>query len=163
MKRYIDAIWGAAILVVCALMFYATSQIKTFAAMHGLDSRFFPHIVAGVLAVLGTILLVRGLIYAKNYVPDPSEAEKGHKMSVGSRCVLETFIVIFIYVLLIEPLGFLFSTIIYLIAQMIVLYPEKLTKKKIILFAVISVVSSVAIYFIFRNVFYLMLPAGILG
>ena len=84
-------------------------------------------------------------------------------MSVGGRCVFETFVAIFIYVTIIDPLGFLLSTVVYLIAQMIILYPEKLTEKKLILFVVISIVASAAIYYIFRNVFYLMLPAGIFG
>lgn len=164
MKKYMDTIWGVAILILCALMFYATSQIRTFAAMHGLDSRFFPHIVAGVLAVLGTILLIRGLTNVKNYMPYSGETKKEHKgLSVGGRCVFETFVAIFIYVTIIDPLGFLLSTVVYLIAQMIILYPEKLTKKKLILFVVISIVASAAIYYIFRNVFYLMLPAGIFG
>lgn len=41
-KKYADALWGVVILIVCALMFYATTQIRVFAAMEGLSSRFFP-------------------------------------------------------------------------------------------------------------------------
>ena len=44
-----------------------------------------------------------------------------------------------------------------------VILSSKITKKNLVVFALISVATSVAIYFLFTKAFYLMLPAGILG
>ena len=69
-----------------------------------------------------------------------------------------------VYVFVIEPAGFLLSSIVYLFAQITILAPkEKRGIKGIILFAVIAVVVCVAVYFIFRFGLNVMLPAGILG
>ena len=78
--------------------------------------------------------------------------------------VLATIAAFTVYVFVIEPAGFLLSSIVYLFAQITILAPkEKRGIKGIILFAVIAVVVCVAVYFIFRFGLNVMLPAGILG
>jgi len=72
--------------------------------------------------------------------------------------VLRTLIMSCVYVLLLEPLGFLISSILYVFCQILNLCPKN--DVNIVKFAVIAVVSSVIIYFTFRNGLHLMLPAG---
>lgn len=160
LKKYRDMLWGIAILVICGVMFYETTQIRVFAAMEGLSSRFFPRIVIAVMVVLGGFLTYRGVVHAKQYVPEEKEEKAG--LSQGNKCVLQTLAALLLYVVLLEPVGFILSTILYLFVQMLIL-SSKPTKKQMAAFALISVVTSVGIYFLFTKAFYLMLPAGILG
>lgn len=161
-KKYSDVISGTAIVLFSALFFYASTKIRVFAAMEGLSSRFFPRIVVGVLAFLGMIVLLRGLVKAKAYVPD-TQADAAKGLSQGALCAIETIVAIFVYVMLLEPIGFLIPTVVYLFAQILILSTGKPSKKSLALYAGIALVTSCAIYFIFTRVFYLMLPAGILG
>jgi hypothetical protein len=66
-----------------------------------------------------------------------------------------------LYALLITKVGFLITTTVYLFIQINILSPKQ--SRKHLMFAIISVVASVVIYYIFVKVFNLMLPAGILG
>lgn len=66
-----------------------------------------------------------------------------------------------LYVVLIPLLGFTLSSILYMFAQMMLFVPAVYrTKRNIILFAALSIVVPVAVYYLFVNVFYLLLPAG---
>jgi len=76
-------------------------------------------------------------------------------------CVLRTLILSCVYVLLLEPLGFLISSILYVFFQTLNLCPR--SEVNIVKFAVIAIVSSLIIYVTFRNGLNLMLPAGPLG
>ncbi|MGI5987925.1 MAG: tripartite tricarboxylate transporter TctB family protein [Dysosmobacter sp.] len=160
LKKYRDLIWGLVILAVCGVMFYETTQIRVFAAMDGLSSRFFPRIVIAVMVILGGFLTYRGVVHAKQYVSEGKEEKTG--LSQGNKCVIQTLAALLLYVVLLDPVGFILSTILYLFLQMVIL-SSKITKKNLVVFALISVVTSVAIYFLFTKAFYLMLPAGILG
>jgi putative tricarboxylic transport membrane protein len=73
-------------------------------------------------------------------------------------CVLRTLTLSCAYVLLLEPLGFLISSALYVFFQILNLCPKN--EVNVVKFAVIAVVSSVFIYFTFRNGLHLMLPAG---
>ncbi len=163
MKKYADVISGTILLLFSTLMYYATTKIKVFAAMEGLSSRFFPRIVIAVLTLLGAIVLYRGILVARTYDSQAEKGTSGRKLSAGTRCSIETILAIFAYVALLEPVGFLIATVLYLIAQMAILSPEKACKKNYVRYAIIAVICSVGIYFLFSKVFYLMLPDGILG
>lgn len=78
--------------------------------------------------------------------------------------MLETLALIAVYIFCLEPVGFMLSTFVYLIVQMIVLADDSHRKKKdIVLFVIISAIVAVGVYMLFTRVFYLMLPRGILG
>ena len=85
-------------------------------------------------------------------------------MSQGTRCMIITLALIAVYIFCLEPIGFLLSTFVYLVIQMLVLADESHRKKKdILLFVLLSLVVSAGIYLLFTRVFYLMLPSGLLG
>ena len=65
------------------------------------------------------------------------------------------------YFVLMPYIGFLIMTTIYLFLQMLLLSDK--SNKKIVSFFAISIVSSLVTYFIFRSIFYVMLPSGIFG
>lgn len=64
---------------------------------------------------------------------------------------------------LIQPLGFLISSFIYMVLQSFVLTLKEERKKKAVFIIILSAVFSVAVYLIFTRGLGLMLPKGILG
>ena len=67
-----------------------------------------------------------------------------------------------VYVFVLQPVGFIISTFVYLFGQIFVLAPdEKRTKKDIILYLIIDVVFVLVVFFLFRYGFKIVLPAGI--
>ena len=66
------------------------------------------------------------------------------------------------YAVLLKPIGFLISSILYLFLQINVM-TDKPTAKQRIFFAVLSIIVSVLINYIFVNWFSMALPDGILG
>ena len=64
---------------------------------------------------------------------------------------------------LIQPLGFLISSFIYMVLQSFILTLKEERKKKTVFIIILSAVFSVAVYLIFTRGLGLMLPKGILG
>ncbi|WP_277408829.1 tripartite tricarboxylate transporter TctB family protein [Lacrimispora xylanisolvens] len=84
------------------------------------------------------------------------------KEELDYKRMLTSFMLILVYVYLLQPVGFIVTTILYLPLQMYVLAPdEKKTKKDIIQLAVISVIFTFVVFFLFRYGFKIILPAGI--
>lgn len=67
-----------------------------------------------------------------------------------------------VYVFVLQPVGFIVSTLVFLPLQMLVLSPEdKRGKKDIMMLLIIDVIFTMAVFFLFRYGFKIVLPAGI--
>jgi putative tricarboxylic transport membrane protein len=75
--------------------------------------------------------------------------------------VVGTFVLMAGYAALLPMVGFMITTAVYLFLQINILAENQ--HRKPVLFGIISVVTSVSVYYLFVMVFHLMLPAGILG
>lgn len=71
-----------------------------------------------------------------------------------------TVAVILLYILIMQPLGFCLSTVIYLFLQMVVLAPKD--KRNYLLFAIVAVVFTALIFVAFRIGLQQLLPRGII-
>lgn len=87
--------------------------------------------------------------------------ERGDLMQ-GRQLPLQSF---FAYALLVQTVGFIIMTALYLMAQILLLLPEKRLKsrKGIVITAVVSVVTPIFIYELFYRAFSIFLPTGLLG
>lgn len=160
-KKYKDLFCGSALILLGVGLYIASFSIKSV-ALNLIKADFFPRLDATLLIILGLILLVTSLAKSKHYQPS-EEKECPFWKNDGTVSMLETLGLIAVYIFALKPVGFLISTFVYLLAQMYVLAPrEKRTRKNVGLFVVISLITSIVIYFIFTKAFYLMLPAGIL-
>jgi hypothetical protein len=92
---------------------------------------------------------------------DEEEVKESGNKSISPKGVLLTVVLMGLYISLLKPIGFLIMTAVYLFFQMYVLADK--SEQRIPLFLGISIVSSIAVYYCFKSVFHLMLPAGILG
>lgn len=127
-------------------------------------SAFVPRLVAIGIFILSAKLLWDGIKKSKQatQVSTDEETKDGESQeSVNYASVLMTAALMVIYVALIGPLGFLLSTILYLILQ-IMLFTDR-AHWKIPLYVVIAILTSGSIYYIFRMVLHVMLPEGIVG
>lgn len=162
-RKYSDIFSGFLLLVVSMGMFVMTFNFNTLTdSQVGPD--FMPRIIAGLIGVVSIALIVSAF-NGKNENSSDIEAKEEDSSVIPEEksysAVVISVLLMVGYLALMPYIGFLIMTTIYLFLQMLVL-AEKIDKK-VILFAVASIIASVSTYFVFRSVFYVMLPSGILG
>ena len=109
--------------------------------------------------LLSAILLAQSIKGLKEAV---AKAEAEGPDDSDYKRVLSSLILSLVYVFVLQPVGFIISTFVYLFGQIFVLAPdEKRTKKDIILYLIIDVVFVLVVFFLFRYGFKIVLPAGI--
>lgn len=150
---------GIFFLIFAAVMFLMSNALPP-SLMGGLGSDFMPKIIATFIAVLSILQTYSGYKVMKQDDSPAAEAEEAEFKPEYHR-VLATIAAFTIYVFVLKTVGFIISSSLYLIIQMMVLATKE--KRSILLFAVISITISVVVYFIFRNGLSVMLPAGMLG
>jgi len=135
-----------------AFLYFESLSIKVLMTKD-LGSGFFPKVIAVSIMVMAIVELIITLTN-KRIVKD----EKTDRDIKGG---LLTIMCMAAYIALYDSLGFLLSTALYLFFQILILSTEK--NRRIPLFALISVASSVVIYVIFVYAISMPLPTGILS
>lgn len=157
-KKYGDMIVGGFFMVLSAGMMIMAKMLPKSTIMD-IGPDFMPMCIGIVTFVLAAALAFLNL---KNLKIRTAEAEKMEKEDLDYKRMLISFMLILIYVYLLQPVGFIVTTILYLPFQMYALAPdEKKTKKDIIQLAVTSVIFTFVVFFLFRYGFKIILPAGI--
>lgn len=160
-RKYWDLASGIAFLVLSIAVFVGAQNVKTL-AVSSIGSGFFPSVVSILLAITSIAIIAGGIVQSRK--PDTPAAQKAVSAAAEKPRVwgvVGTFGLMALYALLITKVGFLITTTVYLFIQINILSPK--ASRKQLMFAIISVVASVIIYYTFVKVFNLMLPAGILG
>ena len=157
-KKYSDIYAGGLILIIGAVLLAASFFVPRGAAVT-IGSDFMPKVTCGLMMVLGLWILKEGLNSVKK-CDGNDEKDSGIK-EVHYKELIISVVLLFAYMLFLVPVGFLIMTTVYIGAQATVLAPAE--KKNPVKFTLIGLVAAVAIYFIFRNVFILMLPVGVLS
>ncbi|MCT8137148.1 tripartite tricarboxylate transporter TctB family protein [Anaerobacillus sp. CMMVII] len=183
LKKYGDVYAGIFLLAFAVVYYLSSLSIKQL-TVSKVGSQFLPQIVAGGIFFFSLILLIQGINKVRvqkklDEVMEQSErelaAEASSDVETGSEeirsddqdspkkflSVLITLSLIIVYVALMPFLGFIISTVLYLFIQMCLLAHE--TQRRYVLFLIISVFVSVSVYYVFKHLLYLMLPAGLLG
>lgn len=114
-------------------------------------SGFFPKVVGVAMIAVSIVRLIMALREPEG------EAKKSNNDMVGGWA---TIVLIAVYVLAFNTVGFLISTAVFLFLEMLVLTPAE--KRKIPLLLVISIVAPIAIYALFTYAISSPLPKGIL-
>lgn len=159
MSRYKDILGGLFWLVVAVGMYYASFSIRVLAIGSGstsfVGSGFMPRLVAIGMVILSLTIMWQSwqkLKFAQTGVSSNDE------LSFRERYlpVMVSMGLLIAYIAFMEMLGFVIMTAVYLCGQMFILAtPEH---RRPLLFVAISVVSALAIYYTFVEVFQLMLP-----
>lgn len=116
-----------------------------------------PTLLGVVLLVLSMICIIQGI--GKLRAAD-GEGQKGKTNKDDLLPVVLTFAVMIGYTLIMQPLGFILSTIIFLFLEMLVLSPAD--KRNYLLFAIVAVVFTAVIFVAFRVGLQQLLPRGII-
>lgn len=161
-KKYND-VWSGVIVIAVALSIYlSTLGMKSFAQVR-IEPQMVPQMVSGILGMLGLYILIGGVIGARKYTP--AQKNDGERQSAGKIERITpvcTLILIFLFILLLETMGFILSAFLYLCFQITLLSADfgwKNITKNILIAALVSVL----VYAAFRKGLGLLLPVGILG
>lgn len=160
-KRYGDIIAGSLVVIFAIFIFISSFGIKMLTASR-IGSAFVPQITAVLLGITGLFLLVKEvkILKATNLRSgDTHDTAAKEPKRIGR--VITTLLVLTVYILLLEKIGFILMTAFYLFAQCAILADK--SERKVPLFITVALVLAVGIYFLFVNVFQLILPSGILG
>lgn len=155
-KKCRDLILGVVMLAFSGFYLFFTQQIKTRPKLTPsyANARIMPTILGVLLAIVSIVCIVQGIKKMRSH----DQEEAGEKTDVMT--VVLTFAVIIGYIMIMQPLGFILSTVIYLFLQMLVLAPAD--KRNILLFAIISVAFTAFLFVAFRIGLTMMLPRGII-
>jgi putative tricarboxylic transport membrane protein len=117
--------------------------------------RVFPRIISGCMFLLATIMVGQALIEHRS--PSTKEAHHTTKIERTSRLawlrIAAAVLVAFVYTQVIEPLGYLISTSLFLAAT-ILLFKEK----RWYVVATVSILGTIVFYTVFRLIFKVPLP-----
>lgn len=166
-QRYGEIAFLTLLLVFSFAMFLNAFTIQGLSsATDKMGPAIMPKVVFGLMTVLSAFLIYdyfryrRKAILKKISVPIPEE-EKRKKRESSKRGII-SIVGIFGFLLLVQRLGFFLTAAAYLIFEFFMLEPNKSTKRMIFL-AVLAVVFSAAVYYLFRYRVFVRLPKGILG
>ena len=121
---------------------------------------FMPTLIGAIILILAGILLVET---ATRFRSQSAELDaSGFKDTSDYKRVLGSLVAATVYVNILKPVGFIISTLVYLLVQIYILAPDQSrTKKDIVTYVIIDVVFTVVVYMLFRYGFKIVLPAGI--
>jgi len=146
---------GSIVFLVFGIFLFAVSFTVRTIIENDVGPAFMPKVVAAAIMIVSISKLVIAL---KNNNDDYTAIKKSSDDKMGS---LLTILNLGAYVILFEPLGFIVSSILFLVLQMIIL-SDKVNLKPI-KFIIVSISSTIAIYLLFVYTFNLMLPEGLLN
>jgi len=141
----------------------------------GVDASFFPAMIATGMILLGAIHLFQSWCQPRVQPPAPSSSDVVEQARARSddedalvaqgppnyRCVVLSLLLITLFVLLLQAIGFVFAAAAYLVLQFALLSPSGRPIPWCRL-ALLALVVSTVIFFLFRYGFSLLLPAGLL-
>lgn len=167
-RDFRDLYAGLVTMATAAFLFFSTFGTKSFTT-GSIKADTIPKIVAVVMFVLGVLTIVKWLrekpvkeVEAKAPEADESAAEETVKERFKKITTPVTLALIFLYILIMDKVGFVISTFLYLTAQ-ITLLSTDLSKKSFLKSALIAVIASVLIFLIFGKAFKLALPVNNFG
>ncbi len=157
-KKYGDYITSVFFIAISIWMIVMAQALPKSKIMK-LGPDFMPTIIGVITLVLAVVLLIKTFLQrkAREAILAKTEPE-----DVDYKKMLTSLILILIYVFILKPVGFIISTLVYLLPQFAALAPrDKVTKKNIMEWAILDVVFTLVVFFLFRYGFMIVLPAGI--
>ena len=151
-------ILSGVIFFLIAVALYAGSYAIVVTTNDAMGPQFFPRTVAVIMGLLAVVQVAGGL--KKENKDQGDEGTGGFNARAAA-----TIAILFAYALLVQTVGFIIMTALYLMAQILLLLPEKRLKsrKGIVITAVVSVVTPIFIDELFYRAFSIFLPTGLLG
>jgi putative tricarboxylic transport membrane protein len=160
--KYRDVFSGVIMLLLAAGYLVGSLSIREYGDA-AVNSRFFPQVLGWLLLVFSVLQLV---VAIRNRASPRSggngrEESAGGEEKAGRFCikVIWTLLVILAYIFLIDILGFILSSTLFLMAQTMLMAPKE--HRRPLFTLCVSAIFSVIIYAVFVYGFSLALPEGI--
>jgi putative tricarboxylic transport membrane protein len=149
-----DRALSLALILFVGVMFAETFNFPEKSDWQMFSPAFYPRIILSIISVLTLILCIRSFKQAK-----PATESKDRKSSFWKEYgkVILLFVIFAIYVILLQLIGFIMATILYLLASQAVLMGIK-ERKAWILNSSVSLIATFTVYFIFTDVLQVWLP-----
>lgn len=155
--RFGELIFLICLLVFSLFFFGASFFIQSLSsASDAAGPGFMPKLIFGALVALSALLLLAHLPRQRRL-----NAKAPHADLVAAQRGAVSILGIVGFVLLMDKLGFLLSSGLYLFFEMYCLGPRE--KRRPLLLAALAAVFCLAVYYLFRYRVYIQLPKGILG
>lgn len=151
-------LYSAVVFVVFGAFVYIGSFWIPATSSDVLGSRFFPRVVAVIIILLGMIQVVSSMRLIKLQQPEQAAPQAGGV----NRPLLLTGAALFVYYVLVLQIGFVITSVLYLLFQGSVLMDKESlgNKRQLLILILVSVILPIAINAIFWNVFQIALPKG---
>lgn len=157
-KKYGDIVVGIFFMILSVVLIVAAKQLPPSQVMD-IGPDFMPIVIGAFTFVLAAILTAMSI---KNFKKNAESIDPESLPKCDYVRVLASVILVLIYVFILQPVGFIISTLIFLLLQMFVLSPnDERDVKHIIRLAIIDVIFTMVVFFLFRYGFKIILPAGI--
>lgn len=169
-KKYGDLMTGIFFAVLgCAglIMAYHFSD-PVIKVNQAIDSKFLPKMICILMITFAVMLIISSTVKLWFRAEKGEEGQAGRESKEAEAApeynrVAVSFLAFCIYVLLMDRIGFLLMTIVYLPIQIYAIAPEeKQDRRHMVSYLLIGAASSVIIYLSFVYGFKIMLPSGIL-
>lgn len=162
LQLYQNIVIGTIVIVFSALMLFQSSKIRVdkFSSSVVDNAAFMPRLIFAILILCGFVLIVMGIHDIRKNREKLLEGEALEKVSRETLRSLGALCILLAYILCFKPVGFVISSILFLVAMMF--YMTKKEDRKPVLFIIIAVVMTLVVYFCFQKFLYIYLPNGIL-
>ncbi len=165
-KYKMNMLAGGVLFAFAAAYFILSWQIPNFKGLGAppIDAKFVPRLWGGLLMLLSLLVFIRGLREYLKLKKEGKLEKSGTSLMdrvMENREVIMTFLCLLIYIWLLQPVGFIIMSALYIFAESMILTPKE--KRKPLIAAIVGVVAAVAVDFAFVNLLHVLLPAGILG
>jgi hypothetical protein len=142
-----DRVFSALLCAVSIFIFYLSTQFEVgFIIDAGLGADFFPKLISCILFILSAILFIKSF----RGIQEPSPFNKNVKN------VLIAIVAIIAYLVLMNIIGYLIASILFLIVMFKFL---KVHSNKLLI--IYSILFATFIWYVFSNIFNINLPTGI--
>lgn len=162
-----DLLTGIVSAIFSVVYLMQTYNIKIFGGAEAIvDARTVPKIWGIGLLILSILLIFRSIYKIFKTKKVSSNDRNRHIIDKikEQREVVYTFVLLILYAAVMQSLGFVLSSIIYVFLQIWVLTPiEKRTSRMKMISGILALTFSFGLYYIFTEYFMVLLPAGILS
>jgi len=159
LNRYSEGIFILLLLTFSAGMFcYSFTIVGLSTATDRIGPALMPRLIFGAMAVLSILLIFDYISRLRAQTATPTKEAHDHTAMIRGAI---SIVGILGFVFLMDKLGFLLSSMLYLYFEIYLLGPKE--KRRPLLWALMVVVFCILVYYLFRYQVFVKLPKGILG
>lgn len=168
-SKYKD-FYGSGFFLIVACVFGYMSANTPAGLSSGLGADFLPKLVSLLIGLLSFCLFLTAFSDLKKARPaeakgtaKPETKKSDEEKKEATRPFIHvalTFAYLFFFILLLDHIGFIITTPIYLFLQIYTIAPKE--RRKPVQYAIIAVASTLLVYAVFTYGFSIVLPAGLL-